>query len=237
MKNVFTGILLASMGFGIVSCSSTSTEPAADSAVATPASSNAPAKAPAAAPAAAAKAEPAAPVIKMIAIPAETPLEVVLDGSLASNKSVAGDKFEASLAAPLVIGGETVLEKGTKFHGHVVSAEGSGRVKGLANIALVLTDVVHDGKTTPITTKNWAAEAQSTKKKDAAKIGIAAGVGTAIGAIAGGGKGAAEGAAIGGGAGTGVVLATKGDEVELGPETKMTFTVEKAFEVVAPKKG
>jgi hypothetical protein len=173
----------------------------------------------------------------MIAIPAETPLEVVLDGSLASNKSAAGDKFEANLAAPLVIDGATVLEKGTKFHGHVVSAQGSGRVKGLANIALVLTDIVHDGKTTPITTKNWAAEAKSTKKKDAAKIGIGAGIGTAIGAIAGGGSGAVKGAAIGGGAGTGVVLATKGDEVELGPETKMTFTLEKPIEVSAPKKG
>ena len=235
MKNVFTGILLASMGLGIVSCSSTSTAPDADSTVAAPASSNTAGNTPAPKPAP--KAEPAAPVVKMIAIPAETPLEVVLDGTLASNKSVAGDKFEASLAAPLVIDGATVLEKGTKFHGHVVSAEGSGRVKGKANIALVLTDVVHDGKTTPITTKNWAAEAKGTVKKDAAKIGIAAGVGTAIGAIAGGGSGAAKGAAIGGGAGTGVVLATKGDEVELGPETTMTFTLEKPVEVTAPKKG
>jgi len=173
----------------------------------------------------------------MVAVPAETPLEVLLDGSLSSDKSSAGDKFEASLAAPLVVDGTTVLEKGTKFHGHVVAAEGSGRVKGLANISLVLTDVVHGGKTTPITTKNWAMEAKSTKKKDAAKIGIGAGIGTAIGAIAGGGSGAAKGAAIGGGAGTGVVLATKGDEVELGPEAKMTFTLEKPFQITAPKKS
>jgi hypothetical protein len=235
MKRVFTGILLASMGIAIVSCSSTSTAPGADSTTGAAANSNAAADT--AAQKAASLPEPAAPVVKMIAIPAETPLEVVLDGSLASNKSTAGDKFEASLATPLVIEGATVLEKGTKFHGHVVAAEGSGRVKGLANIALVLTDVVHEGKTTPITTKNWAMQAKSTKKKDAAKIGIAAGVGTAIGAIAGGGSGAAKGAAIGGGAGTGVVLATKGDEVELGPETKMTFKLEKPFEVTAPKKG
>ena len=68
-------------------------------------------------------------------------------------------------------------------------------------------------------------------------IGIAAGVGTAIGAIAGGGSGAAKGAAIGGGAGTGVVLATKGDEVELGPEARIKFTLEKPVEITAPKKG
>src|SRR5882672_3269476 len=232
MKNAMSGILLSLMALGLVSCTSATPEPGADSATATAASSNATASAPASKPAPA-----PAPTIKMIAIPAETHLEVLLDGSLSSNKSAAGDKFEASLAAPLVIDGATVLEKGTMFHGRVVAAEGSARVKGLASITLVLTDVVQDGKTTPITTKNWGMEAKSTKKKDAAKIGVAAGIGTAIGAIAGGGSGAAKGAAIGAGGGTGVVLATKGDEVELGPEAKLKFTLEKPVEIAAPRKG
>jgi len=229
MKYVFTGILLTSLGFGIVSCSSTSAPPEADSSVTAPAVNNAADHTPAPKP------EPA-PAIKIVAVPAETPLEVLLDGSLSSEKSSAGDIFEASLAAPLIVNGTTVLGRGTKFHGRVVAAEGSGRVKGLASLTLALTDVVHDGKTTPIMTKNWAMEAKSTKKKDAAKIGVAAGIGTAIGAIAGGGSGAAKGAAIGGGAGTGVVLATKGDEVELGPEAKLKFTLEKPLEIAASKK-
>jgi len=233
MKTAITGVLLIIFAFGLVSCSSTTPESGTDSAAATPAGSYGAASEPAAKPAASAPAPP--PVVKMITIPAETPLEVLLDGSLSSDKSAAGDKFEATLAEPLVIGGTTVLAKGSRLHGRVVAAEGSGRVKGLANIALALTDVVHDGKTTPITTKDWAMEAKSTKKKDAAKIGIAAGVGTAIGAIAGGGSGAAKGAAIGGGAGTGVVLATKGDEVELGPEARITFTLANAVAVTAPK--
>jgi len=233
MKNMMSATLLTLMVLLLVSCSSSTPDPAADSSVAAPASSNATANAPAPKPAPSEPAAPAAPVVKMVAIPAETLIDVVLDSPLASNKSVAGDKFDATLAEPLMVNGATVLAKGTKFHGHVVSAEGSGRVKGLANISLVLTAVEHAGKATPITTKTWMAEAQSTKKKDAAKVGIAAGVGTAIGAIAGGGSGAAKGAAIGAGAGTGVVLATKGDEVELGPEQKIQFTVEKAFEVAA----
>jgi len=233
MKNAMSVILLALMALGMVSCSSPAPEPGADTTSAAPASSNAPASAPAPKPAPV----PAAPTVKMFAIPAETPLEVLLDGSLSSDKSTAGDKFEATLAAPLVIGGTTVLEKGAMFHGRVVAAEGSARVKGLASLTLALTDVVQDGKTTPITTKNWGMEAKSTKKKDAAKIGVAAGIGTAIGAIAGGGKGAAKGAAIGGGAGTGVVLATKGDEVELGPEARIKFTLEKPVEIAAARKG
>ncbi len=53
-----------------------------------------------------------------------------------------------------------------------------------------------------------------TKKQDAAKIGGGAAGGAVIGAILGGGGGAAKGAAIGGAGGTGVVLATRGKEVQ-----------------------
>ena len=59
--------------------------------------------------------------------------------------------------------------------------------------------------------------APATKGEDATKIGIGAGAGAVIGGLLGGKDGAAKGAAIGGGAGTGVVLATKGKEMRLGP--------------------
>lgn len=230
MKNVFTGILMTIMGIGIVSCSPATTEPGADTSVATMASSNAPAAEPAPKPA-------PEPIVKKITIPAESSLEVLLDGSLSSDKSVAGDKFEASLAEPLVVDGTTLLQKGAKVHGRVVSAEGSGRVKGLASLALVLTDVTQDGKTTPITTKTWAVEAEGTKKKDGVIVGGAAAVGTAVGALFGGKKGALTGAAVGAGAGTGTVLATKGKEVELGPEARLKFTLEKSVELAPARKS
>ena len=75
----------------------------------------------------------------------------------------------------------------------------------------------YDSERYPITTSTISHEAQGTKRKDATKIGVGAGVGAAVGAILGGGSGAAKGAAIGGAAGTGAVLATRGDEVRLGP--------------------
>src|SRR5258705_52562 len=62
----------------------------------------------------------------------------------------------------------------------------------------------------------------ATKKQDAEKIAIGAGAGAALGAILGGGSGAAKGAAVGGAGGTGVVLATKGKEVHLGPGAGIT---------------
>jgi hypothetical protein len=55
--------------------------------------------------------------------------------------------------------------------------------------------------------------------------GIGAGVGAAVGGLLGGKSGAAKGAAVGGGAGTGVVLATKGQEMRLAPGADVTTTL------------
>jgi len=226
MKSLKLGILLSVFALSLVACSSASTDKPGDAASAGAAGGNA-------APVEAPKPEPAAP--KMISVPAGTALQVALDSALSSGKNNAGDKFEATLAAPLTIEGTTVLEKGTKVHGRVVDAKESGRVKGLASITLTLTDVEQNGKTTSITTKQWSQEAENTKKRDVGIVGGAAAVGTAIGAIAGGKKGAAEGAAIGGGAGAGTVLATKGKEVELGAEARLKFTLEKSVELAVAK--
>ena len=193
------------------------------------AASNSPARAPAPA---AEKAPPPAPAAPpKVTVPAGTELTVIMIDAVSSRTSKAGDEFMASLAAPLVVGGKTVADKGTKVRGRVVDAEGSGRVKGLANIRLALTGIVDGAKTIPIVTVPFFAEAESTKGRDAAVAGGAAGVGAAIGAIAGGKKGAGVGAIVGGAAGTGTVLATKGKEVEFGSESKVKFTLEKDAEL------
>jgi len=230
MKILKLGILLTVIAMSLAACSSTTDQPAADAKADAPAGGNSIAPA-----AAAPKMATAAP--KMLAVPAGTELEVVLSDSLSSGKNNSGDMFVGSLASAIVVDGTTVLEKGSAVHGRVVDAKGSGRVKGLASLSLSLTDVVQNGKTVTIVTKDWVEEAQSTKKKDTGIVGGAAGIGAAIGAIAGGKKGAAEGAAIGGGAGAGTVLVTKGKEVELAPESKIKFTLENSVNLPAAKKG
>ena len=71
-------------------------------------------------------------------------------------------------------------------------------------------------------TSSITHQAEATKGEDATKIGIGAGAGAAIGALLGGGSGAAKGATIGGAAGTGAVLATRGQEIRLGPGADVT---------------
>jgi hypothetical protein len=178
-----------------------------------------------------AKPEPIPVPEPKITIPAGTKLHVALLDAVSSDDSQDGQQFMASLIDPVVIGGKTVLAKGTKVRGHVVDAKESGRVKGRASLVLTLSELVRNGKSVSISTKPYAAVAESTKKRDAEIIGGAAGIGAAIGAIAGGGKGAAIGAGVGGGAGGGTVLATKGKEIRYGAETKLTFTLSNPVEI------
>lgn len=163
---------------------------------------------------------------KVVTAPAGTALNVVLSVSLDSGKNKAGDKFTGNLSEDVVVGGKTVLSKGTAVEGTVVSAESAGKVKGVGKMSLTLTGATISGKTIPLTTKAHSAEAETTKGKDAAIVGGGAGVGAAIGAIAGGKKGAAIGAAVGGVGGTGAVLATKGKDVEYAAESKIEFILD-----------
>jgi hypothetical protein len=160
---------------------------------------------------------PEAPVYKEVTLPAGTTLRLDLKSSVASDTSKVEDTVRAALRQAVVVNGQTVLPVGTELVGTVTDVARSGRVKGRARVAYRFSSLRHDSERYDIATATIAHEAEATKKKDATKIAVGAGAGAALGAILGGGSGAAKGAAIGGGAGTGVVLATRGDEVRRGP--------------------
>jgi len=235
MKRLVYIVLITAFAFAFNGCAKDSAEEATATALPpakAPAAESPKAAAPKMAPARAAApapapARPKPSIPTTVQIPEGTELTVLLIDSISTGKNKAGDPFMASLADPIVVDGRTVVGRGTKVQGRVVDAEGSGRVKGKANIRLVLTSILDAGKSYPIVTKPFVAEAESSKGRDAGIIGGAAGLGAAIGAIAGGKGGAAKGAIIGGAAGTGTVLATKGKEVEFDSETKLKFTLEK----------
>ena len=160
--------------------------------------------------------KPAEPVYREVTLPAGTTLRLELKSAVASDTSKVEDTVRAVLRQAVTVEGKSVLPAGTEVVGTVTDVERSGRVKGLAHVAYRFTSLRHDSERYDIRTATISHEAKATKKKDATKIAIGAGAGSALGAILGGGSGAAKGAAIGGGAGTGAVLATRGEEVRLG---------------------
>jgi hypothetical protein len=175
------------------------------------------AEAPGSAAAAPAVAAAAAPSFREVVIPAGTTLRLDLASAVASDSSRVEDAVRATLRQAVAVNGETVLPAGTELAGVVTDVDDAGRVKGRAHIAYRFTSLRHSGERYDISTAAISHQAEATKGEDATKIAIGAGAGAALGAILGGGDGAAKGAAIGGAGGTGVVLATKGKEVRLGP--------------------
>ncbi len=172
----------------------------------------------------ASSAKPAAkaPVYREVTIPAGTTLRLDLASSISSDGSKVEDAVRATLREAVVVDGQAVVPTGAALAGVVTDVADSGRVKGRARIAYRFDALNVGEERYDIQTAPTSHVAAATKGEDAKKIGIGAGAGAAIGALIGGGSGAAKGAVIGGAAGTGAVLATKGEEVRLGPGANVT---------------
>jgi hypothetical protein len=167
---------------------------------------------------------PPPPEPNSVTIPVGTTFQVRMGETLTSERNKDGDGFVATLDQPLVVDGFVIAERGARVRGRVVQAVRSGRVEGLAKLAVELTEVnTSDGQRLKVDTSQFERQAATTHKADAAKIGGAAAIGAIIGAIAGGGKGAAIGAGAGGAAGTGGVMMTRGKPAEIPVETRVSF--------------
>jgi hypothetical protein len=157
-----------------------------------------------------------------VTVPSGTSLPLSLTSSVASDTSAVEDRVTADLTRALMIDGREALPAGAELSGVVTNADDSGHVKGRANISFVFSSLRAGDARYDVSTAQVSRTAAATKGEDATKIGIGAGAGAIIGGLFGGKDGAAKGAAVGGGAGTGVVLATKGKEVRLGPGADVT---------------
>ena len=165
-----------------------------------------------------------APPPRTFTLAAGRSLSVWTSSTLSTKTHRSGESFTASLSQPIMDGDWVIAKKGAPVEGVIVNADPGGRVKGVASMTIALKRLtLADGRTVQLSTSSFTQRARTTKKKDAAKIGIGAGLGAAIGAIAGGGKGAAIGAGVGGGAGTATVLATRGDPATIPGEARLNF--------------
>jgi hypothetical protein len=157
-----------------------------------------------------------------VTLPPGTTLRLKLRSAVASDTSRIEDAVHAELRDAVVVGGATVLPIGTEVAGVVTDVQRSGRVKGRGRVAYRFNSLYYAGDHYDVSTAQLSHQAEATKGEDATKIAVGAGAGAAVGAVLGGGSGAVKGAAIGGAAGTGVVLATRGKEVRLGPGASVT---------------
>jgi hypothetical protein len=228
--------MIAAIAITVAACSTPQSQPPAASTADAPAAGQpAPNAEPGQRPPTAAPAQPspaAAPRPAPVAAPAPPPkpkvarlnagqvITIRTTREISTKTAKTGDPFAAILEEPIAVDGWVVAASGAKIDGRIVESDKGGRVKGKASLTLELTNLTtSDGQKVEIVTTPVSSEAAANKKKDAAKVGVAAGAGAAIGAIAGGGQGAAIGALVGGGAGA----VMRGDAAVIVAETVVSF--------------
>ena len=167
---------------------------------------------------------PPAPVPANLVIPPGTVIFARLAEPLSSDRNQPGDTFTATLDRPVIVDGWVVARRGQTIVGSVTTAQKAGRVKGVSQLGLELTDLtIVDGQQLPILTELWKGSAGTSHGSDAAGIATATGAGTILGAAADGGAGAGIGAGAGAAAGLAMVLLTRGKPTVLAPETSLSF--------------
>ena len=162
-------------------------------------------------------------------VPVGTILNARLVEGLSTERNHVGDTFSATLDQPLMVDSFVIAERGSRLQGKIVDVKESGRVKGLAEIGISLTQLhTSDGQNIAILTDTFTKAAASSVKQDVERGAVATGIGAVIGAIAGGGKGAAIGAGVGAAAGVGGAVATRGKPATLATRNAPAIPPERA---------
>ena len=159
-----------------------------------------------------------------LVIPAGTILLTRTNDFLSSDRNQVGDRFTAVFDQPVVVDGWVVARRGQTLIGQVKVAQKAGRVKGVSQLGLELTDLsLVSGQQLPIPTELWKGSAGTSHGQDANTIAGTTTLGAVIGTAADWGRGAAIGAGVGAAAGIAAVLLTRGRPTEIAPETPLSF--------------
>ena len=156
-----------------------------------------------------------------------------LQQTLNSGKNHVGDPFTLHTVLAKTVDGATVVPAGSKIHGHLSYVDGAGRVAGGAKLTLRFDSIeLADGTTHTISATPLRLEGKGDAKESALEIGGGAVAGGILGGVLGHGSGdVAKGAAVGAAAGTGVAVATKGDQIVLGPGQRVKVTLDAPLKV------
>jgi hypothetical protein len=164
-------------------------------------------------------------------LPAGTQLRVRLDRDLGSKISHAGDSFAATVADGVVLDGQTIIPKGARAEGTVISARPLGRFKGGAVLEVRLERVHTRWGSYPVASSTVERAERGKGRRTAEFAGGGGAFGALVGGLAGGGKGALIGALAGGGAGTAGSAFTGNREIFLPAETLLTFRLEHSVHI------
>jgi hypothetical protein len=173
-------------------------------------------------------------------LPAGTSFEVLMVTPVDTRTSNVGDKIEATLAAPLYVNGKTVANQDAVIRGEISELTRASRAKSeedRAGVKFLFTSLeTVDGEKVlhaTVTNSEGRMIAKSTSTRDKLLIGGGALLGAITGKVAGKDTKATVLGAVGGAVlGTGIVLASKGHELEVPAGSKVSLRVDEPITIV-----
>jgi hypothetical protein len=178
------------------------------------------------APARSVETKPAPSADGSIELPAGTTLTVRMIDSVDSERDSVGQTFRASLDEAVMLNDDSVVPRGNDVLLKLTDQKQSGKIEGKTSLTLDMVWVNVNGRNVDVHTGDVVQASSSRTARSGKVIGGTTALGAIIGGIAGGGKGAAIGGLAGAGAGTAAQVATKGQQVKIPSETRLTFTLE-----------
>jgi hypothetical protein len=148
-----------------------------------------------------------------------------------SERARLGETFRASVDEPVMLGDQTVIPRGADAVAKLVEDKQSGKFEGKTVLTLALQQVTINGRMMDITTGDVSQASSSRGGRTAKVVGGTTALGAIVGALAGGGKGAAIGAASGAAVGGAAQVMTKGQQVKIPSETRLTFTIQQPVQL------
>jgi hypothetical protein len=161
-----------------------------------------------------------------ITIPADTNVTVRMIDAVNSQTARLGQTFRASIDEPIFVNGQSVIPRGADVITKLVEDQQSGRIEGRTVLTMALVSISVNGQPVAVTSSDVRTESSSRGARSAGVIGGGTALGAIVGALAGGGKGAAIGAASGATLGAGAEVLTKGQQVKIPSETRLTFKLQ-----------
>lgn len=176
----------------------------------------------------------AAPALRLVTLPSGTLIPASLNDYLNSGSSRPGQSFTMTVTEPVWAEGAVAVPAGSMVRGTVAHVESARRPNKGGRLVLKATAVELGGTEVRfegiVTAEGAALEGDDSIREDLKEIAIGAGIGGVLGGILKGGKGALAGIIIGGG---GTFAATKGQQVELPPDTELLVEVRQTIQVPA----
>jgi hypothetical protein len=129
----------------------------------------------------------------------------------------------------VVVDDKTVIPEDALVKDHIVDAQPSGYLKGVARLELTLDSVEVSEQTYEIATGDFSRTGKNHNKRNGMLIG--SGAGAVISGVAGGGVGALIGSSVGAGAGTAGAAFTGKKDIRVPAETTLSFRLARAVTI------